>query len=475
MRDLRHALERAVLPFIKEERLITPGDTIGCAVSGGADSLALLWFLVEFRDRLGIEVEVLHVHHGIPEARSDEAADAVRELARRLNLRCRILRADVPLVAVRRQLGVEAAGRLVRYRWFRRLTAERPHYRVATAHTLQDQAETVLMRILRGCGIRGLRGIRPRLHRGHVIRPFLTVARSFTYYVAGRLDWPLVEDPTNDDPGYSRRNWVRHVLLPTMDSSDVFSSLWRLSQAARHDEAYLATQARHAFQELAHVDPTGCEVGDALAHVAPALQPRVWRRAVRAAGLDPRRLEADHLLLLDYLLHGAAGRRVTLPGGGDAQRTYVGVRLQRQAHAPAPDLMPVVLELPGIMRDYNRCLIYALDVPVASAAWTCDLDADRVGEAGALQVRSRRPGDRWVPPGHSKPQKVKKWLNRWRIPPSLRDLIPILAAGPHIVALIGHAVDARFAARPDSGRTLRLEVRPLEDGESGRSSRGSDP
>jgi tRNA(Ile)-lysidine synthase len=168
-----------VLNYIRKHALMRPGDRVGVAVSGGADSVALLRLLLEARAELGIVLSVVHFNHKIRGADADADEQFVRDLARGFDLQFHCDSGDTPACAREHKLSLEAAARKLRYAFFARLTADSSVHRVATAHTRDDQAETVLMRFLRGSGTRGLAGIHPELRsaNGAVVRPLLDIAR----------------------------------------------------------------------------------------------------------------------------------------------------------------------------------------------------------------------------------------------------------------------------------------------------------
>jgi len=207
-----------LLSYIRERQLIRAGERVGIAVSGGADSVALLRAMLELREELGVVLSVVHFNHGIRGAEGDADAEFVARLAREHKLQLHQARGDVPFFAKKWKLGTEAAARRLRYDLFRAVLAEGSASKIATAHTRDDQAETVLLRVLRGAGTRGTAGIHPvlKIENGAIIRPMLETSRSEVeaYLKSIGQDWR--EDSTNADVAYSR-NRVRHELLPLLE------------------------------------------------------------------------------------------------------------------------------------------------------------------------------------------------------------------------------------------------------------------
>ena len=276
------------------------GDRVGAAVSGGADSVALLRGLLELRDELGIVLSVVHVNHGL---RAEAAIDQhfVEELAATFALQCHVISCNVRLFASERRLSIEAAGRELRYRYFYQLIAEGKLDKVATAHTRDDQAETVLLRLLRGAGTRGLAGVYRTVgdagEQGRIARPMLAISRTEVEEYLRGLNQPWREDESNRDPGYLR-NRVRHELLPLLErefNPNLRQILSETAEIAHGEEEFWAQLAE---RELAmrllnsdsHTEPR-LDVRR-LADLPVALQRRLLRAFAERQGV---RLDFEHL------------------------------------------------------------------------------------------------------------------------------------------------------------------------------------
>ena len=238
-------LSEKVYAFTEKFALITPGERVLVAVSGGADSMVLLSVLRRWQ-QAGLTLAAVHIHHGIRGAEADRDAEFVTQMCRKWQIPLFLVRARVPEIAAREHLGLEETGRLVRYAVFERLAAAWQADRVATAHTASDRAETVLMHLLRGCGVAGLSGIPAR--RDKVVRPLLTCTRVEIEDYCRRSGIPYVEDSTNADVRYTR-NAVRRELLPVMRRLNPAAeqALLRLADSAAEDEQCLAQLAADAL------------------------------------------------------------------------------------------------------------------------------------------------------------------------------------------------------------------------------------
>ena len=204
-------LEQKALCALRQYSLFSQGDRIAVGVSGGADSVALLRFLAALRPQFGWDLVVCHIHHGLRGAEADRDECFVRALAEQLGLPCAVSRIDAAALALRDHISVEEAGRMARYAFFAQTAGEGG--RIATAHTLDDSIETVLMNLVRGTGLRGLCGI-PRI-RGNIVRPLLECTRAEVEDYLGALGQPYCTDSTNLTDDYTR-NRIRHDILPRL-------------------------------------------------------------------------------------------------------------------------------------------------------------------------------------------------------------------------------------------------------------------
>lgn len=204
-------LEQKALCALRQYSLFSQGDRIAVGVSGGADSVALLRFLAALRPQFGWDLVVCHIHHGLRGAEADRDECFVRALAEQLGLPCAVSRIDAAALALRDHISVEETGRMARYAFFAQTAGEGG--RIATAHTLDDSIETVLMNLVRGTGLRGLCGI-PRI-RGNIVRPLLDCTRAEVEDYLGTLGQPYCTDSTNLTDDYTR-NRIRHDILPRL-------------------------------------------------------------------------------------------------------------------------------------------------------------------------------------------------------------------------------------------------------------------
>lgn len=456
---MRGLVER-VLETIRKRELIKAGDRLAAAVSGGADSVALLLLLLELRGELGIVLSVAHVNHKLRGEESDEDERFVAELARRHDLE--LLVRSAPL---NREggFGIEAAGRALRYEFFRELARAGQVRKIATAHTLDDQAETVLLRMLRGTGIRGLAGIHPRLvlkddgHKsGEVVRPLLEVRRvELQEFLRARgQEWR--EDSSNRDPNFLR-NRVRLGVLPVLKESFGEAAVENLADVAE------IARAEEEHWECGHRE-VGAAAGDlkvaSLSELPLAAQRRLvrnWLETNAGPGSVSFRVIEDVL----ELAAGAAGRTLGLPGGRTLRRTQRELRwgkgdrqaLDYEYLLPVPGSVEVGdlgVRIEAALTDWDR-------VPESERPQV--LDPGKV--SGQVRIRNWRAGDRYWPANTSQPRKVKELLSDRHAVGVEKKLWPVIEAGGELVWLRGFAAPAAVQPARGAARVLWICVQQV--------------
>ena len=444
-------------PTIRRHAMLAGGERVLVGVSGGADSVALLVGLWALAAEWRLSLHVVHVDHQL---RADSRRDAtfVDTLARRLGVPVSVER-----VRVASGGSVEAAARLVRHAALDAAAARLGSDRIALGHTADDQAETVLMRLLEGAGVRGLAAIPPV--RGRIIRPLVETRRRDVETALRNAGLTWIEDPTNRDPKFLR-NKIRHEIIPVLASvhdADIVPALTRAAALAREATVALDALASRELERLGHPEPDGAlTLPLAPLRAMPAfVAPEVLRQAaVSLGGTAPLRAWAHRGLA--RIVRTPAVRRPFRLGGVIVQVAADRVRLGRTLPAPLVERtfrVPGRVDLPEIGRSLQAVVIAAARYAVPRSADVVAFDADGIG--GILRVRARRPGDRLRPFGHGE-RRLKTLLIDAKIPRWDRPRVPVVEAGGEIIWIAGIR---RSAAAPVTHRTrcvLQLSLRGLD-------------
>ena len=445
-----HAVERT----IRRHAMLAGGETVLAAVSGGSDSVGLLHALVGLAPAWRLRVHVVHVDHGL---RADAARDAdfVRTLGARLRVPVEIATVRVPPGS-----SLEAQARTARYAALGAAADRLGAARIALGHTADDQAETVLMRLLAGAGVRGLAGIPPV--RGRFVRPLIEQRRRDIVTELQRTGLAWVEDPSNRDPKFLR-NRVRHELLPLLAdaySPGVSDALARVAALAR---GTLDALDRVAAAEL---DRWGVRADGAvtlpvgpLAALPPPVAAEVLRRAAaELGGRAPLRAWAHRGL--GRVLASPPPRRPVALGGVTVEVSGPRLRLStRRAPALAPRTLvpPARLALPEIGRTLEARLLDARDYAIPRGPDRVAFDADAL--PGALAVRCRRAGDRFTPFGGGE-RRLKTFLIDAKVPRWERGRVPLVEAAGAILWVAGFRRGALAPVTAASRRVLELALSP---------------
>lgn len=449
------------------------------AVSGGADSWALLHLLHRLSPTLKLRLTVAHLHHGLRGREADADARWVRAEARRLGWPCVVGRVRVDELARTGGISPEMAGREARYAFFVRVA--RRHARgeatvIATAHTADDQAETVLLRLARGTGARGLGGIpsERELPGGvRVIRPLLAVAREDlrVFLKQGGATWR--EDASNTDDAYLR-NRVRGEVLPLLARTlnpRIGDALRRTADLLREDDAWMQamTSAIYARVQRSDVTPPALDAA-ALAVESKAARRRVLQQWLQQAGVPPADIDVAAVDAVDGLLarRRGTGRR-QLGGSWSVARDYGTLRLARGHETPATTRREHRLKVPGetLLPDWGLRV-------VTSAGKQIVRERGRVGRwparatvawsalrGRALKIRPWRHGDRIAPFGMTGSRKLQDIFVDAKIPAEWRAGIPVLCCGDEIVWLPGYRIARHWAVNTPRDRILEIQISSL--------------
>ena len=409
--------------------MLQPGDTVVCAVSGGADSMALLWAMYLLKDKMGIQLEAAHFNHGLRGVESDRDEEFVREFCHRF---------DIPLHVGKGQVtpgkkGLEAAAREARYAYFDTLSGK-----LATAHTADDNAETVLLHLVRGTGLKGLGGIAPVM--GRRIRPMLTVTRQQVLALLEEYHISYVTDSSNETDSFLR-NRLRHHVMPLLKQENprLAENLSDMAMRLRQDEEVLCSLADRTLPEM-----------DALRTLHPSLRSRMLEKFLKENGV--REPEADHIALTEQLVFSDnPSAKADLPGGVTVGRCYEKlVVLPKEAPCEAVKLPregTVKLTQLGLKVTVGA----AVEIINTSTVFT-------VCPEGEILLRYRQSGDALRLSGGTK--TLKKLMIDRKIPAAQRQTLPVIADSCGILAVysIGTNLDRVANGLP----AVQIRIDPLE-------------
>ncbi len=478
-----HALAEQLLKTIRKLESIHAGNRVAAAVSGGADSVALLCLLLELRAELGIVLSVAHVNHKLRGDESDEDERFVAKLVGQYGLDLHACQAPVdgssgPDVGS----GIEAAARELRYDFFRQLVREGNVGKVATAHTLDDQAETVLLRIFRGTGIRGLAGIHPRIvfeeqgrMFGEVVRPLLGFRRAALQDYLRQRGQSWREDASNRDIVFLR-NRVRHRLLPLIAEEfgeAAIEHMGELAEIARAEDEHwqqvhpeIAAPGAGSNSEDETRQAPSLQVGPLLA-LPLAAQRRLVRGWLKANARD---LSISFRLIEEALelANGPAGKKTELPGE-ILRRGRLDLLLeskpcggpQETGHRQAADYqyaltVPGTVKLPELGACIEARVVDAASVPEDERGQLLDLRC----LPKEVLIRNWRAGDRYWPPHTAQGKKVKELLSGRHVTGAQKKLWPVaVAEGCGLVWMRGFAVPSAF--RAPAGASQAIWIREI--------------
>ena len=473
-------LQDQVKKTIEKHQMIKQGDDLLVAVSGGPDSVALLHLLCDLRKELGLHLEVAHLQHGIRGAEAEEDARFVAELAEKLGLPLHLKTVDLSRIRSAAGKGnLEELARVERYRFFAAVARERKLVKIATAHTQDDQAETVLMWLLRGSGLKGLGGI-PPLHeldetttesgsRLFVIRPLLDVSRAEIEEYMNERQLTFRLDRSNQDISFLR-NWIRLKLIPQLKEKMDRNLPARLAQQAgliREEEYLLDGLAHAAINETQTAE--GMNRGSLLKH-SKAMQRRLLRLWIEATRGHLRGLDFQHVeALLDLITNGPPQGRLSIPGGWQLVKEYETLKLDKQSRK---------------MRQQCACYSYELrigeDLPIHEAGLTIQTQEilppfarlpnnfmevvfDSASLAADLTLRNFRHGDRFQPLGMSGHKKVKELFIEKKVPLAVRASLPLLVLGDEVIWIPGYGRSEHGKVTPATKAILRLKAVPVRN------------
>ena len=451
-----------ILEYINEHQMLQEGDTVVAGVSGGADSVCLLFVLLKIRETIPFRLTAVHMNHKIREEAGEDAA-FVEALCGTWNCPYRYVEADVEEYALGHHMSCEEAGRFLRYQAFAQVLEEEgaEDGKVAVAHNKNDHAETVLFHLLRGSGLAGLTGIHPV--RGRVIRPLLCVTRPEIEAFLEENQLAYCIDKTNSEDTYTR-NKIRHHMLAYAEQevcSQAVSHIYDTSVIVREALAYVDCHTQMAMERCGVASEK-----DMIFDVAafekeePLIQKQLLLMAMERLSENRKDISAVHIRLLLGLFTRQGNASVDLPCGLRAYREYGRVRLAGRERERA-ESAPGVLRIPGVTRwgGYRfvcQLLPYEKSQIIPQKTYTKWFDYDKISKY--LVLRTRQSGDYLMTRGDGGRKSLKAYMIGEKIPQAERDRIPVLADGEHIVWVVGHRISGHYKTDRQTKTVLQIRV-----------------
>jgi tRNA(Ile)-lysidine synthase len=458
-----HPTEKKVLFAILDHKMVQDGDVVVVAVSGGADSVCLLRILYELRDTLDMSLIVAHLNHGLRPLEDEKETEFVSDLAGEFNLPL----AQEKAHNLRRIPGtsLEEEARIIRYNFFEKVLSEHDAQKVALGHNMNDQAETVLMNLLRGSGLRGLSGI-PPIRENRYIRPLIQVTRDEIHAYLREKNMSFIVDSSNLEKKYLR-NKIRLDLIPLLLSYQprFIEHLGELASLCREKNQLIEQEARKCLKKATlHVSQGVMDLSIGVIRDLPmSTRFDVIREAIKQIRGTLRRINGEHVKAVSDLINNPKPQvRASLPEKLVVTKTYERLRFATDAEAEIEDFSYRIEHMGSIHIPETNQVLFLEEVTKrdfsesSPSPHVAFVDLDRI--AWPLWVRNFRIGDKFMPLGMKGSKKVKDVFIDKKISREERKRMLILADGNNIIWVCGIRIDERYRVRGSTRRILRCEV-----------------
>lgn len=459
-----------VLEFVKRNKILEYGDSVILGVSGGADSICMLYILCRIQNILGLTLNVVHVNHHIRGEEAQRDADFVKDTCRKLGVSCVQIDADVPDIAKKNAVSEEEAGRQVRYQAFYEMAAKMEAGKIAVAHNLNDNSETVLFNLFRGTGIKGLTGI--PVTREKIIRPLLCCTRQEIENYLSSENIPFCNDSTNITTEYSR-NKIRLELLPYIKENINQKAEYNIVNAAENlgeISDFLDKEAKKAYDEYVK-DNIFLKDGFRL---HPALQNQIIRMMIEKQAGRLKDITRAHIISVRNLENMSVSKSVNLPYNLIAARTYNGISIKTKDIKERKKLAENILLKNGRTHNDEKIEIsiqLSEEVSVKffietltktndfnmknmeELVYTKWLDYDKIQ---GLALRNRQEGDYIIIDDKGSRKKLKDYFINEKIPRDKRDEILLLADGNHVVWIVGYRISSYYKITDSTSHIIKI-------------------
>jgi len=457
-------LKEQMLLTIDQHSLIDKGDNILIGLSGGPDSMALLYGLLEIQNQKSFSIYIAHVNHGVRGEEADEDEKFVERLSKKLNLPYYSTRIDMEGYAKKHKMSSEEAGRKLRYDFFRDTLLNIGGGKIAVAHNKNDQAETLIMRMLRGTGIDGLKGMEYKTEE--IIRPLLDISRAEIeeYIEINKIETRL--DKTNLVPIYNR-NKIRLEVIPYIKENfnpNIIDTLWRTSKIMSYDSSFLNEYTLKTYRDLMKSKKKNSIIlyRKKFSKEHTAIKQRIVRQAIYDLTNNLQGITSKHILdIVELFDRGDTGKSIDLINNIIAETSYDDLIIKMRNKEYSVDYnYDISFEKPIYIKETN-CFIEARVVPKEKVEINFKdrfikyFDYDKIEDG--LHLRNRKTGDKFVPLGMNGMKKLKDLFIDEKIPLNKRDTIPILTDGKNIIWVVGLRVSEDYKITPSTKNVLVIK------------------
>lgn len=440
-----------VKEYIQRYHMLEKEDKVVTGVSGGADSICLLFMLIELQKELGFSIVAVHVHHGLREGTADADADYVQKVCREQGVDLRIFREDVKKYAKENKLTLEEAGRNIRRMRFGQVLEESGGTKIALAHHQNDNAETLIWNLCRGCGLKGMGGIAPV--DGVYVRPLLCLKRKEIESYLAERGISYCTDETNLEDDYTR-NRIRSHVIPYLEEQinqqTVEHMADTMEQMRKLGEFVEQETRRHARQCIRYVHGNQAILNaEAYGKAPEALQAYMIHKMLCQIAGRRKDIESAHVRAVMELIEKQVGRRVDLPYHMQARRCYEGIVLSKTTDVDT--IEDISAEEPATFRIFERQSDIVIFPKKTYTKW---FDYDII--KNTVKIRHRAPGDYLTIDKNGDTQKLKQYFVNEKIPREERDQVWLVADGSEIMWIVGYRQNQKYQVTEHTRRIMEI-------------------
>ena len=448
-----------VIETIKKFNMLNNGENVVVGLSGGADSCALTHILARLSEKMDLHITAVHINHGIRGEEAERDERSAEEFCRRLNIEFIAYHCDIPSEAAKRGIGEEEAGRLVRYEKFYETAGKKNGAKTAVAHNMNDKAETLIMNLCRGAGMKGLAGIKPV--GGSIIRPLIFCTRDEIEKYCDDNNIEYCTDSTNLQNEYTR-NKIRNILLPWLSENinpAAGMNMANASELLREEEEYLESKAQEQYKKLLKDSGDGFVSlnADGLASEHGVIRRRVLRIALRSLRPDMRDFGRKHTESAEDILMGDTGRRISLHGGITVSKGYGMINILYDREKQGAFCYDIEPGKKYFIKETESYVLLSLNeeknIKNAVNICTKKIDYDKIKDK--IQLRTRQTGD-FISIKNGR-KKIKDIFIDDKIPSDKRDSYPLLVCGKSVI-IVGDRLGTDYYVGQDTKNILYIYI-----------------